>query len=196
MDVSEHCDRQALLQAVASNAAARRWAVETCQNDFEIVLTAVRQEGKAIQWASERCKCDREIVMAAVNQDGNALEWAADACRSDREIVLTAVKQTWHALNWTADELVEDRNFAIEVKKCGYLLKITMMSGRTTLITSGFYEFARDVVQRCCFKLGVAYRGNEQLYSGSTVVPAGCYACQWPGIQPLGEITEYQLVVM
>eukprot|EP00971_Amphidinium_carterae_P153086 3034528-Amphidinium_carterae.1 len=103
-------------------------------SDHEAVLTAVQANGCAIQFAAETLKGDREIVLAAVRQNGYALKYAAQVFWSDREVVQAAVQQDTDALEDAADVLLEDPSFATEAKGEFRLLKLTMLSGRSTVL--------------------------------------------------------------
>eukprot|EP00971_Amphidinium_carterae_P309008 6139909-Amphidinium_carterae.1 len=93
-------------------------------------------------YAAEKLKGDRAIVLKAVEQDGRALDYAAEELKGDRAIVLKAVEQTGIALMYAADALLLDSTFAPEAKKQGFILKISMLSGRYTcrFVTSGNAE--------------------------------------------------------
>eukprot|EP00971_Amphidinium_carterae_P230050 4565784-Amphidinium_carterae.1 len=52
------------------------------------------------------------------------------------------------------------------------------------------------VIRRCCKMLDLDQRGARySLVHGNDVVPAMAEVQDWPGIRPLGEVSEYQLVV-
>eukprot|EP00971_Amphidinium_carterae_P261661 5191067-Amphidinium_carterae.1 len=135
--------------------------------------------------------------------------YATEALWSDREVVLTAVQQDAGALACAADDLLEDPSFATEAKKKFHLLKLTALSGRSTMVAAGSYLEIADgvasyrynevweVLRKCRNRLGLSDEGGTmELWHGSDRVPAdGTQVTDWPGIQPLGEISEYQLLV-
>eukprot|EP00971_Amphidinium_carterae_P210982 4186501-Amphidinium_carterae.1 len=220
---AESCrsDRVIVLAAVQQNALALQFAAESCRSDHEIVLAAVQQSGKALQHAAESCRSDQEIVLAAVQQDIDALKYAAENCRSDRKIVLAAVKQQWYAglffagewcrgdqeimltavklnsvaLPFASDALLEDTSFAADTKKSFHMLKISLMSGRYTCVAATFIDNTERIITLACARLALRCCGSERLVQGTSVVGAQTAVHDWPGVAPLGEITEYQLIV-
>eukprot|EP00971_Amphidinium_carterae_P264500 5247085-Amphidinium_carterae.1 len=62
-----------------------------------------------------------------------ALQLATEARRADRDVVLAAVQQNTNALHFAADEVLEDPSFATEEKRLRYLLRLNMLSGRSTV---------------------------------------------------------------
>mmetsp|Transcript_42238 Transcript_42238/g.76553 ORF Transcript_42238/g.76553 Transcript_42238/m.76553 type:complete len:198 (-) Transcript_42238:23-616(-) len=192
--------REDVLNEVRKDWRALQDAPEQCRSDPEIVLAALTQNGLALQWAAESCRSDHEIVRTAVQQlgDGLALQWAAEACRSDREIASTALKNSFvgSAIQVVADELLEDDTFAPEVKCEYFILKVTVLSGRHTYYCAhpGWDTKDQDVLQACCARLGLEHRENMKLLHGTEEVQAGSRVLEWPGIQPVGVVTEYQLV--
>eukprot|EP00971_Amphidinium_carterae_P301185 5983769-Amphidinium_carterae.1 len=206
------------LEAVRQRRGALQ-DVKDCRNDRDVVLTAVSTYGRALQFAAEALKGDRAIVLAAVQHYGDALEYATEALRADGEIVLTAVqKDGWalkyttqvqqnsNALLFTASCLLEDPTFATEAKEVFFLLRLTMLSGRSTVVAAGpayqhewYYEnWHVDVVlAKCRTNLGLTDDGaTMELWHGSDIVPEETPVEHWPGIKPPGEISEYQLDVM
>eukprot|EP00971_Amphidinium_carterae_P284020 5639015-Amphidinium_carterae.1 len=120
--------------------------------------------------------------------------WADSSCKSDHEIVLAAVKRNGLALQWAADPLLEDCTFAAGQKRMYYLLKITLLSGRYTIVAHN--NGTLDTAIRMCMKrLGLNSTGSERLVHGVDVVPCDSNVSQWPGIRPRGEISEYQLIL-
>mmetsp|Transcript_56574 Transcript_56574/g.104715 ORF Transcript_56574/g.104715 Transcript_56574/m.104715 type:complete len:240 (+) Transcript_56574:80-799(+) len=214
-------NRELVLAAVTRNANALQWVSETYTGDYEIVLAAVTQNGCALEWASESCASDREIVLAAVKQHGCALEFASKSCQNDREIVLAAVAQNALALPWSSDtlrgdpeiilaavmqcphiafqyaphSLLEDPSFAPEAKRRFYLLKISMLSGRSCCMIALCRDSTWILIRECCRKLKLPHTGTEQLLCGSAVLPATSRVGKWPGIQPKGQVTECQLII-
>eukprot|EP00971_Amphidinium_carterae_P346122 6487410-Amphidinium_carterae.1 len=79
---------------------------------------------------------DREFVLSAVRQNGHALKYATDSLRADGEIVQAAVQQYAGAVQFAADDLLEEPSFATEAKKVRRLLRLTMLSGRSTVVAA------------------------------------------------------------
>eukprot|EP00971_Amphidinium_carterae_P047365 933198-Amphidinium_carterae.1 len=151
----------------------------------------------ALQHATEARRADRAVVLAAVQQSGSALMYATEALRADRDVVLAAMQQSASAIRFAADEMLEDPTFATEAKTRHYLLKVTMLSGRSTVVAAG-YELAYGVLVRCRERLGLADDGStlELWHSSGERVPDDYTEVRhFPGIQPPGKISEYQLLV-
>jgi len=199
-------DRELVLLAVKSHGRALGDAAERFKSDVEIVLEAVQQSGDSLMWAAEHLKGDRTVVLTAIQQDAKmGLRHATEACRSDREIVLTAVKKSAEALLVCADHLLEDVTFAPEAKADAYILKISMLSGRSVHLFYYVHLFmcsTDNVVCHACRKLGLAcddigakLRAQRyQLLHGTEFVPMNAVVATFPGIKR-GAITEYQLLV-
>mmetsp|Transcript_17677 Transcript_17677/g.31996 ORF Transcript_17677/g.31996 Transcript_17677/m.31996 type:complete len:181 (-) Transcript_17677:61-603(-) len=175
----------------------------------EIVLQLCQQEslgdGMTLEVASRRLRNDREIVLAAVMKDGACLEWASELLRNDRDIVLAAVTQDSAALQWAGDEVLQDEHFAVEARRGFRILRINTLSGQSTYVpllgtgpqTPLLQAWQKvDVIWECCRKLGMQFRGTEKLLQGTVEVSDHERVEQWPGMGPLGTVTEYQLVVM
>eukprot|EP00971_Amphidinium_carterae_P305741 6076190-Amphidinium_carterae.1 len=191
-------DREIVLAAVQQCGAALRYATEALNGDREFVLTAVQKNARALEYATEALKADREVVLAAVQKNGLSLRYATEAIMGDREIVLAAVQQEEIALHWVADDLLEDRTFATEAKRQFHLLKLTMLSGRSTVVAASPYSNVKlwNVLSFCRERLGLACDGTTmELWHGPERVPSDVRVRCWPGIQPTGEISEYQLVL-
>eukprot|EP00971_Amphidinium_carterae_P123184 2439182-Amphidinium_carterae.1 len=70
-----------------------------------------------------------------------------------------------------------------------------MLSGRSTV--SSDYNRVERVLDECCFKLGLADdNARMELLHGSERVPRNARVKDFPGLQPRGEISEYDLVIM
>eukprot|EP00971_Amphidinium_carterae_P248154 4926967-Amphidinium_carterae.1 len=72
-----------------------------------------------------------------------------------------------------------------------------MLSGRSTVVAARDYDDVDEVLVVFRWRLGLADDGARmELWHGSAErVPAdGTEVQDWPGIQPLGEISEYELV--
>eukprot|EP00971_Amphidinium_carterae_P214550 4257790-Amphidinium_carterae.1 len=54
---------------------------------------------------------------------------------------------------------------------------------------------AEGIVGRCRSRLQIQGSGTEKLVHGTEVVPATATVYLWPGLRPLGEVSEYQLVL-
>jgi len=194
-------DREIVLAAVRQNGYALTYATEALKGDREIVLTAVQKDGVALKYATEALKSDRDVVLTAVQQDGDALEHATEALRADPEVVEAAMQKSEGPLRFAADCLLEDANFAIAAAKrhpfgCHHLLKLTMVSGRSTVVVANHGDRVGSVLAACRRRLGLPDDGARmELLHGLESVPDGVMVRDWPGIQPRGKISEYQLVL-
>eukprot|EP00971_Amphidinium_carterae_P275440 5465171-Amphidinium_carterae.1 len=130
-------------------------------------MAAVQRTWLALEYAAEECKSDRAIVLAALQQNSHALEYAAEECKADPEIVLAAVQQCWQGLQYAADGLLLDSTFAPEAKEMFYILKISMLSGRYTVVCACDDMDAEDIVEQCCRRLAITQSGNEKLVHGT-----------------------------
>eukprot|EP00971_Amphidinium_carterae_P304957 6060024-Amphidinium_carterae.1 len=93
----------------------------------------------------------------------------------------------------------------MEAKRRFFLLKLTMLSGRSTLVAAPSDEDVRPfwtvefVLAVCLERLGLADNAammdGIQLLHGSERLPADVRVEDLPGVQPPGEISEYQLVI-
>eukprot|EP00971_Amphidinium_carterae_P029826 586818-Amphidinium_carterae.3 len=190
-------DREVVLTAVQQNGHDLQYATEALRADREIVLAAVQQVGFALRHATEALKADRQVVLAAVQQNGYgyALQYATEALRADREIVLAALEQSEGALQFAADDLLEDPTFATEENGWFHLLKITMaLSGRSTIVLAEGFFRGEEVLDTVKDKLNLGNVACELLH-GTQTVPNEFRVSEFPGLQPTGEITEYQLLV-
>eukprot|EP00971_Amphidinium_carterae_P309298 6146515-Amphidinium_carterae.1 len=72
-----------------------------------------------------------------------------------------------------------------------------MLSGRSTwLLCTEAIIAVRDagyVLRQCCERLGLPLGGTERLVHGSDVVAKDIAA--FPGLQPIGHVSHYQLIV-
>eukprot|EP00971_Amphidinium_carterae_P067457 1335825-Amphidinium_carterae.1 len=100
----------------------------------------------ALVYATDALRADRDIVLAAVQSYGPILRCAAEALRADREVVLAAVQQHEGAIEYAADCLLEDPTFATTAKSKFYLLKLTMLSGRSTVVATREVALLRAAV--------------------------------------------------
>eukprot|EP00971_Amphidinium_carterae_P325522 6455829-Amphidinium_carterae.1 len=71
-----------------------------------------------------------------------------------------------------------------------------MLSGRSTVVAAYDYDDVKYVLAECRRRLGLTDDGRTmEIWHGWDRVPVvGCVR-YWPGVQPRGEISEYQLVV-
>eukprot|EP00971_Amphidinium_carterae_P301780 5995646-Amphidinium_carterae.1 len=116
----------------------------------------------------------------------------------DREVIQAAVQEDARALLWAADEMLEDPSFATEAKKECHLLKLTMLSGRSTVVAVLPVWDIKIVLYECRRRLGLAEDGTTmELWHCSGMVPNdnNTEVSDWPGVQPKGEISEYQLLI-
>eukprot|EP00971_Amphidinium_carterae_P269121 5339004-Amphidinium_carterae.1 len=73
-----------------------------------------------------------------------------------------------------------------------------MLSGRSTVVVARPIWRVKNVLYKCRKRLGLSDDGTTmELWHGLDRVPDGEveFVKDWPGIQPLGEISEYQLLV-
>eukprot|EP00971_Amphidinium_carterae_P074136 1465199-Amphidinium_carterae.1 len=205
MEGNESTTRKQILARVNRGRLELYCLPERYRADREIVLAAVKQNGNALEYAAEECKADREIVLAAVQGSGPlsgwALRYATEECQADHEIVLAAVQQDPDAIEWASDGLLLDSTFAPDAKSSWYILKVYVLSGRSTVVCACDEDEVRDgqdaemIVERCCMRLMIFRTGNEKLVHGAEVVPETAIVGSWPGIRPKGEVSEYQLVI-
>mmetsp|Transcript_50934 Transcript_50934/g.114584 ORF Transcript_50934/g.114584 Transcript_50934/m.114584 type:complete len:189 (+) Transcript_50934:55-621(+) len=174
-------------------------ALQLGECNRETALGIVRKDGRALQWMGSSLQSDQEIVLAAVLQYGRSLEHAGAICKSDRNIVQAALNEDSWALQYAADELLADDSFAIETKSSHFILKVSMLSGRSCYscvkTLQAMTEPAASIIRRCCERLGLEFSGREVLVHGSDVVPIAAPLLDWPGLNGCGMVTEYQLVV-
>jgi len=131
-----------------------------------------------------------------VKQDGLALELAAEESKADRQIVLAAEQQNPRSIRHAADELLLDSTFAPEVKEWWYILKVSMLSGRTTAVMARDGDKAEEIVRECCKRLQIQRSGTTALLHGTEVLPdEAVVRFDWPGLRPEGEVSEYQLIL-
>eukprot|EP00971_Amphidinium_carterae_P342433 6481738-Amphidinium_carterae.3 len=90
-------------------------------------------------------------------------------------VVLSSGESEYYAAN----ELLLDSTFASETLPDWYILKVSMLSGRSTVVFAG-------ISRSGCGILALIY--------GIEVVPSRALVSDWPGLQPRGELSEYQLV--
>ena len=102
-------DREVVMTAAAQEPIALFYATEELRGDREVVMTAVTSNGQALKYATEELRGDRGVVMAAVAKDGSALEYATQELRGDREVVMTAVARNGWVVNDASEELRGDR---------------------------------------------------------------------------------------
>eukprot|EP00971_Amphidinium_carterae_P300397 5968671-Amphidinium_carterae.1 len=157
---AEECksDRRIVLAAVQQFGQALQYAAEDCKTDRGIVLEAVQQSGQALEYAAVECKADHAIVLAAVKQSAHALRHAAEECTADREIVMAAVRHDPNFIRFAADELLLDSTFAPEAKRDLHILKVSMLSGRSTVVMSGGRRSVENIIGDCCGRLAIQKR--------------------------------------
>eukprot|EP00971_Amphidinium_carterae_P147616 2925763-Amphidinium_carterae.1 len=149
----------------------QRHRQQTCERDA--LLEAGQENGFHLCEVVEHHWRDHEIVLAAVRRTGLALRAAAEEVQRDRDIVLAAVEDDPHAFL--------DGTFAPEVKEAVYILKIAMLSGRSTVLVSKGHDFLDSMVERCCRRLGMNVSGTETLLCGTEAVLDGAEVRDWPG---------------
>eukprot|EP00971_Amphidinium_carterae_P240872 4781837-Amphidinium_carterae.1 len=71
-----------------------------------------------------------------------------------------------------------------------------MLSGRSTMMAAEDDEDVELVLDKARERLGLPEDGaTMEMWDGSESVPADAWVEDWPGLQPRGEISEYQLVL-
>jgi len=115
------------------------------------------------------------------------------------------VGQSGEALRFASDELLLDSTFASDAKKHGFVLKVSMLSGRYMChFVRKDEEFEFDlfdsdmsdtILSTACAALGLRRNGAEVLVNGTDVIPLNARVQDWPGLRPLGDISEFQLVI-
>eukprot|EP00971_Amphidinium_carterae_P345055 6485787-Amphidinium_carterae.1 len=189
-------DLQVVMAAVQSWGYAIRYAADELKSNRAVVLAAVRREGCALKLVPS-WRNDREIVLAAVKSNGHALEMASGELKADPAIVLAAIQQESYQpiLEHAADELILDSTFAEEAKKKFHILKISMISGRSTAVLSRGFDRSTAIIEKCCKRLQIQRRGTEKLIHNTLVLWSTDKVGTWPGIRPHGEVSEYQLIL-
>eukprot|EP00971_Amphidinium_carterae_P025513 503415-Amphidinium_carterae.1 len=76
------------------------------------------------------------------------------------------------AIKFAAEELLLESTFAPEVKQYLYMLKVSLLSGRSTVVASFVYDNAAGIVQTCRSRLQIQGRGRDALVHGAEVIPA------------------------
>eukprot|EP00971_Amphidinium_carterae_P173143 3432959-Amphidinium_carterae.1 len=74
-----------------------------------------------------------------------------------------------------------------------------MLSGRSTVVAAGGFSRVEDVLEACRERLGLADNDGAimELWdcSGERVPDKGTRVRDFPGVQPTGEISKYQLLL-
>jgi len=195
-------DRELVLMAVRVHGEALEHAALPLASDREVALAAVSSAGGALQFVGEALRNDRDLVMAAVAQDGWALAFASLELRCEREVVLAAIANKPEALQEAGDIILQDVDFAPEARRSIYFLRITILSGRSCIVSMDGVKNEESGCNACAFvilesceKLGLQYTGMEALVHGDQVVPLHMDICDWPGSPQRGVLMDYQLVM-
>eukprot|EP00971_Amphidinium_carterae_P012761 251500-Amphidinium_carterae.1 len=69
------------------------------------------------------------------------------------------------------------------------------MSGRYTCVVAFRDNETEHLIGLACARLALPGRGSERLLHGTSQIPAQTEVEDWPGVVPLGEITDFQLLV-
>eukprot|EP00971_Amphidinium_carterae_P236366 4690641-Amphidinium_carterae.1 len=77
------------------------------------------------------------------------------------------------------------------------MLRISLMSGRYTCLAAFEGQCGGYLIDMACARLALPRRGSERLLQGTSVVQNFSWVAvqDWAGLAPVGEITEYQLIV-
>eukprot|EP00971_Amphidinium_carterae_P128819 2551344-Amphidinium_carterae.1 len=73
-----------------------------------------------------------------------------------------------------------------------------MLSGTSTVVAAGSNDKVQEVLRICHWRLAALAPADRimELWHGQDRVPDdGTRVRDWPGVQPTGEIAEYQLIV-
>eukprot|EP00971_Amphidinium_carterae_P006444 127156-Amphidinium_carterae.1 len=70
-----------------------------------------------------------------------------------------------------------------------------MLSGRSAVVAAERDEYVGTVLAVCRRRLGLDHARMELWHGSGERVPHDDTVEDWPGILPLGEISEYQLLV-
>eukprot|EP00971_Amphidinium_carterae_P118035 2338524-Amphidinium_carterae.1 len=70
-----------------------------------------------------------------------------------------------------------------------------MLSGRSTVVAADSDDHVEHVLAQCRERLGLADDAMQLWHGSGERVPDDTEVRDWPGVQPLGEISEYQLLV-
>eukprot|EP00971_Amphidinium_carterae_P292602 5808806-Amphidinium_carterae.1 len=169
-------------------------------------MAAVTQDSRAFQYAGPEAKNDHAIVMAVVAQYWGALQFASPEARNDREIMRAALTQSSNALSVAGSSLLEDKAFALEFRASFirfYLIKVVTLFGTACVVAvygqhSPLHGSSWEQVMRGIeMQLGRAI--DEQsaiLLWGTEEVPKRAACSEWPGSPQLGQVCEYQLVII
>eukprot|EP00971_Amphidinium_carterae_P082896 1639915-Amphidinium_carterae.1 len=77
----------------------------------------------------------------------------------------------------------------MEAKGHYHLLKLTMLSGSSTVVAAEGDDCAESVLVKCRKRLGLSGTRMELLHCSGESVPAGARLRDFPGVQPPGEIS-------
>mmetsp|Transcript_31073 Transcript_31073/g.71049 ORF Transcript_31073/g.71049 Transcript_31073/m.71049 type:complete len:241 (-) Transcript_31073:20-742(-) len=198
-----------VMQAVADNGLALKFASTELRNSREIVLAAVKVSGEALRFASSELRADRHVVLAAVACQGQALRFAAPDLQNDLEVVLAALAQNGGALDYASPDIgvALARNPAVVREHLceHYVLIISLLSGRSCVLVMSDKDIPAFRIHTTYFvrswassKLGVDVPDNEpvraELLLDGSPLPALALPTAWPGVRP-GAVTELQLVL-
>eukprot|EP00971_Amphidinium_carterae_P328029 6459705-Amphidinium_carterae.1 len=82
--------------------------------------------------------------------------------------MLAAVQHNYLVLQHAAEGLLLDSTFARKEKKRWYILKVSLLSGRSTAVISSGTCSAEDFIRDCCCsRLGITSSGTEALVHGT-----------------------------
>eukprot|EP00971_Amphidinium_carterae_P265660 5270394-Amphidinium_carterae.1 len=151
-------------------------------------------------------KSDREAVFTApcgqtaephslLQEDALVHGYDSEALSGDHQVVQAAVQKDVGALHLAVHG--SEHPYAVE-KKEFYLLKLTILSGRSTVVAAYDHAMdALDILTECRSRLGLADAVTTvELWQGSDssdrVPDDGTRVSDWPGVVPPGQISEYQ----
>mmetsp|Transcript_41646 Transcript_41646/g.75587 ORF Transcript_41646/g.75587 Transcript_41646/m.75587 type:complete len:377 (+) Transcript_41646:184-1314(+) len=207
-------DRDLVLSAIAHQGNAIRFASERLKRDHDTVLAAVTNQWQAIELVPEEPRADREIIMTALRQNSETLLHTSKELLKDPDFVKEAVKLSGGLALQCADPSLQcDENFLEELmdelgpvrSKDIYILRITMLSGRSCVVVVDFHVIDRrhvgslnkaHVLQTCgpMLDLNPSDICRTDLLFDQTKVESREEVRHWTGVEP-GIVNEFTLVL-
>mmetsp|Transcript_49969 Transcript_49969/g.116764 ORF Transcript_49969/g.116764 Transcript_49969/m.116764 type:complete len:108 (+) Transcript_49969:70-393(+) len=99
-------------------------------------------------------------------------------------------------LRYSSDELLEDESFEPVLKRHFYMMKISMLSGRYTLVAATREESVSSVISEARRRLRLEPGSvKPKLLQGAMEIPGDTQICELKDLKPPGEVTELQLIL-
>jgi len=166
-----------VLAAVSDDGAALQYAHPALQADREVVLTAVVRNGSALRYAEESLRADPEVVLAAVLQQHFAFQYAHESLRGDVNFLGKVLSMEPVALKFAALQGLSDEALSLLASQTTtwLVLKISLLSGRSCVVTCRVQRHVCDVMSQCRRLLDLESGQAEQqkLVSQGHVLEAG-----------------------